>query len=160
MTMSNREYSALVDAGAFPDSVEVPIDPPFINENGAILNLLTERFTHAAILTSRPGAVRANHYHKTDWHYAYVIDGEVEYFHRPVGSGDAPTRERFPRGTMFFSPPLVEHAMFFPVPTTIITFARNARSEHDTHEQDLVRVKLIEAVWSPCEGRFFATIVA
>jgi hypothetical protein len=44
---------------------------------------------------------------------------------------------------MFFTPPLVEHAMFFPEPTTFITFAKNVR-DHEHHEDDVVRVKLVE----------------
>lgn len=142
--LSNREFSALVDRGDFPDQVEVPLDAPFINENGIIQNLLLERFTSAAIITSVAGAVRANHYHKTDWHYAYVVSGAIDYFWRAVGSKEQPTKRRFGPQTMFFTPPMVEHAMFFPEPTAFITFARNVRdTEH--HEADLVRVKLIEA---------------
>jgi hypothetical protein len=144
MPLSNREFSALVDSGRFPEQVAVPLDAPFVNDNGTIQNLLLERFTSAALITSVKGAVRANHYHKTDWHYSYVVSGAVEYFVRPVGSRDRPSQTRFPAGSMFFTPPLVEHAMFFPEPTTFITFAKNVR-DHAHHEEDVVRVKLVEA---------------
>lgn len=143
MPLSNREFSALVDGGRFPEQIGVPLDTPFVNENGTIQNLLLERFTSAALITSVKGSVRANHYHKTDWHYSYVVSGAVEYFVRPVGSRDRPSQTRFPAGTMFFTPPLVEHAMFFPEPTTFITFAKNVR-DHEHHEDDVVRVKLVE----------------
>lgn len=142
--LSNRDFSALVEAGKYPEQVGVPLDEPFVNENGVIQNLLLERFTSAAIITSVAGAVRANHYHKTDWHYSYVVSGAVDYYERCVGSRETPKCERFPGGTMFFTPPLVEHAMFFPQTTTFITFAKNIR-DHEHHEDDVVRVKLIEA---------------
>lgn len=142
--LSNREFSALVEAGKYPEQVAVPLDEPFVNANGVIQNLLLERFTSAAIITSVAGAMRANHYHKTDWHYSFVVSGAVDYYERPVGSRGRPTCERFAAGTMFFTPPLVEHAMFFPEPTTFLTFAKNIR-DHEHHEEDVVRIKLVEA---------------
>lgn len=147
--MNNREYTALVDAGHFPSDPAVPIDEPFVNGNGAIINLLTEKFTHSAILTTAAGSIRANHYHKTDWHYSYVISGEVEYCWREVGARTSPNVKVFKQGAMFFTPPMLEHAMVFRKDTVIITFARNARSEHQTHEDDLVRVELVKKLWNP-----------
>lgn len=142
--LSNREYSAAVDRGEFPDQVAVPLDEPFVNDNGVIQNLLLERFTSAAIITSRAGAVRANHWHKTDWHYAYVVSGSIWYYWRPVGSTQPPERRDFAQGEMFFTPPNLEHAMFFPEETAFVTFAKNVRdTEH--HEADLVRVPIIAA---------------
>ena len=44
----------------------------------------------AVMISSNAGSPRANHYHKTDWHYCYVVSGEIEYLHRPTGSDDAP----------------------------------------------------------------------
>ena len=146
--VSNREYSGLVDGGKFPEQVDVPLDAPFVNENGKIQNLLLERFTSAAIITSVAGAVRANHYHKTDWHYSYVVTGAVQYYWRAVGSSEPPKSQTFPAGTMFFTPPMVEHAMFFPEATSFITFAKNVR-DHEHHESDVVRVKLIQAKPDP-----------
>lgn len=140
--LTNREYSALVDAGKYPEEVHVLLDEPFVNQNGVIQNLLLERFTSAAIIASVRGSVRANHYHRNDFHYSYVVSGSVEYYHRPVGSKEIPKHERFPAGTMFFSPPMVEHAMFFPEATTFITFAKLIR-DHEHHEEDVRRVQLI-----------------
>jgi hypothetical protein len=141
--LSNREFSALVDKGTYPEQVAVPLDQPFVNENGEISNLLLERFTSCAVIRSNRGAVRANHYHKTDWHYSYVHTGVVWYYWRPVGSKVPPQHQRFPAGTMFFTPPLVEHAMFFPEETTFFTFAKNIRDQ-EHHESDVVRVALID----------------
>ena len=146
--VSNREYSRLVDAGNYPEQIDVPLDAPFVNDNGKIQNLLLERFTSAAIITSVAGAVRANHYHKTDWHYSYVVAGAVQYYWRAVGSHESPKSQLFPAGTMFFTPPMVEHAMFFPEASSFITFAKNVR-DHEHHESDVVRVKLIEAKPDP-----------
>ena len=141
--LSNREFSALVDQAKFPEQVAVPLDAPFVNVNGEIQNLLLERFTSVALIRSVAGAVRANHYHKTDWHYSYVLSGCVWYYWRQAGSGDQPRHENFAAGTMFFTPPMVEHAMVFPEETSFLTFARNIR-DNEHHEADLVRVPLVE----------------
>ena len=149
--LTNRQYSAQVDAGSFPEAVAVPLDQPFVNENGEIQNLLLERFTSVALIKSRPGAVRANHWHKTDWHYAYVLKGCIWYYWRPVSSRSMPRHEKFPAGSMFFTPPNVEHAMFFPEETDFITMAKNIR-DHEHHEEDVVRVRLIEVKPDPAAG--------
>jgi quercetin dioxygenase-like cupin family protein len=141
--LSNREFSALVDQGKYPEQVAVPLDAPFVNANGEIQNLVLERFTSAALITSVAGAVRANHYHKTDWHYSYVVSGSVWYYWRPTGSKGKPQHQVFPAGTMFFTPPNVEHAMVFPEATAFLTFAKNVR-DHEHHEADVVRVNLVE----------------
>lgn len=146
--LSNREFSALVDQEKYPDQVAVPLDAPFVNANGEIQNLVLERFTSAALIRSVAGAVRANHWHKTDWHYSYVVTGEVWYYWRPVGSTAQPQHQVFPAGTMFFTPPNVEHAMVFPEATDFLTFAKNVR-DHEHHEADLVRVPLVEVKRDP-----------
>jgi dTDP-4-dehydrorhamnose 3,5-epimerase-like enzyme len=140
--LSNREFSALVDQGHYPEQVAVPLDEPFANQNGEIFNLLLERFTSVGLIRSVAGAVRANHFHKTDWHYTWVQTGSVWYYWRPLGSKERPKHQLFPAGTMFFTPPLVEHAMFFPDPSVILTFAKNIRDQ-EHHESDVVRVGLI-----------------
>lgn len=149
--MTNREYTALVDKGQFPEDPYVPLDEPFVNTNGAIQNLLLERFTSAAVIRSRAGAIRANHYHKTDWHYAYVVSGAIRYYWRPVGSKEQPKSKVFTAGQMFFSPPLVEHAMAFLDDTVFLTFAKNIRDTAH-HEEDVVRVPLITVEWKGVKG--------
>lgn len=142
--LKNRDYTALVEAGLYPEEPEVHIDPPFENKNGEIRNLLLENFRSVALIDSVKGALRANHYHKTDWHYAYVLHGEVAYYWRPLKSEEKPHRKIFKAGQMFFTPPLVEHAMLFLVETQILTFAKNVRDEAH-HEEDVVRVPLIQS---------------
>lgn len=141
--LNNREYTALVETGLYPEEPEVATDPPFENANGEIQNLLLENFRSVALISSVEGAVRANHYHKTDWHYTYVISGAVAYFWRPAKSGEKPRLRIFRAGKMFFTPPLVEHAMLFLSESEVMTFAKNIR-DTSHHEEDVVRVPLIQ----------------
>lgn len=140
--MNNLQYTQAVEAGFYPSDPAVPIVPAFEDARGVITNLLLSPITSVAHIVSRAGTVRANHLHRTDWHYAFVGRGKVYYFEREPGSKEIPTPRIFLPGDMFFTPPQREHAMYFPVETSIMTFAKNIRS-HENHEADLVRVSFI-----------------
>lgn len=138
----NQKYTALVEDMIRPQSPTVPLDDSFEDSRGIIRNLLLTPITSVAEIVSKKGSVRANHYHKTDWHYAYVAKGEVLYFERPIGSIEIPEPIRYAPGKMFYTPPNVEHAMLFAEDSVIFTFAKNVRS-HANHESDLVRVGFV-----------------
>ena len=138
----NQQYTDSVGTDSYPDDRGVPLDDFFIDSRGEIKNLLLSSFTSVARIESKLGTVRANHYHLTDWHYAYVERGAVLYFERAIGEKNIPTPIKYAEGAMFFTPPMVEHAMVFPTDTVIYTFAKNKRS-HEEHEADLKRVDFI-----------------
>ena len=39
----------------------------------------------ASIIFTKKNQWRANHYHKKDWHFIYVIKGSFEYYFRKTG---------------------------------------------------------------------------
>ena len=122
----------------------IDLESPYEDERGTIQPLVDEALGSAAIVFSKEGAVRANHFHKTDAHYVYIISGEIEYYHRPTGSNAGPEKEIYRAGQMFFSPPRVDHAMYFPKDTVFIVLSRNPR-DHESYESDVVRIpNLIE----------------
>jgi quercetin dioxygenase-like cupin family protein len=138
----NQKYANSVDTGTYPTDVTVPLDDSFVDQRGEILNILLSPITSIARITSKKGSVRANHFHKTDWHYAFVESGKVLYFEREIGSQSVPEPLVFVPGQMFFTKPNIEHAMLFVEDSTIYTFAKNIRS-HDNHESDLIRVSFV-----------------
>lgn len=143
--MNNLKYTGFVNDGKFAKlggRIEVPLDNIFENHNGTINNLVFGSMSSAAIIRSFKGTVRANHYHNTDWHYAYVISGAILYFERKIGSLDIPNPHTFGPGEMFFTQPKVEHSMVFLEDTEFLTLAKNVRS-HENHEADLTRVEFI-----------------
>jgi len=141
-SIDHEAYTAAVDSGIWPNERFVPLPQPFINDSGVIQNLILRPVTSVAVITSKADTIRANHYHKTDMHYAYIISGRITYFERKIGDIEIPKPQIFLAGQMFFTPPMMEHAMYFPIETTFITMARNVRS-HESHESDLVRVSFI-----------------
>ena len=62
----------------------MPIDkihpePAFSDRRGDIMNLLAVPIQHVALITSKPGAVRGNHVHKSDSHFTYMLSGRCTY---------------------------------------------------------------------------------
>jgi dTDP-4-dehydrorhamnose 3,5-epimerase-like enzyme len=142
--MDNQTYTEKVDRGEWPSDPSLPLDPPYEDARGRIQNLVLKPVTSTAVIASRPGTVRANHYHKTDWHYSYVVSGRVLYFERDVGDSTIPEPKSYGPGVMFFTPPMREHCMVFPEETVFFTMAKNVRS-HESHESDVVRVDFVSA---------------
>ncbi|HEX9780128.1 MAG TPA: hypothetical protein VGB20_02840 [bacterium] len=123
------------------DEPLVPLRPPFVDERGEILNLIEAVFASAVVIRSVAGAVRAQHYHKTDYHYCWLQEGEMHYFQRPVGETGPAQRWRISAGQVFFTPPMHEHAMVFTKDSVMLVFARNSR-QMERYEEDTVRVRI------------------
>jgi quercetin dioxygenase-like cupin family protein len=124
------------------DDIRIPLPSPFLDERGCLQNLLDTPINSVIYVTSTPGSIRANHYHQDDWHYAYLVSGEMIYYHRAVGATEQPEEVRVKPGDMIFTPPMVEHAMKFLVDSTFIAFGGRPRDQ-ESYEADLVRVTLI-----------------
>jgi quercetin dioxygenase-like cupin family protein len=124
---------------SWPKGVKVALAKPFEDDRGAIQPLVDVTMESCVLITSKSGSVRANHFHKTDWHYCYVLSGEIDYYHRPTGTEDKPEKVTIRAGELFWTPPMVDHAMVFPQETVFLTFGRNSR-EQAVYEADVVRI--------------------
>ncbi len=122
-----------------PTSVIVPLRPAFIDERGTIQNLVDAPFTSVAVISCAKGSVRANHFHKTDYHYCWLASGEMDYYHRPAGSKTKAACERIKAGQLFYTPPMTEHTMHFLQDSVFFAFSRNNR-ETENYEADIVRI--------------------
>lgn len=134
--------SSNIDEFTFPENVIIDLEKPFVDDRGEIIPLVDVIMKSCVLITSKKGTIRANHYHKTDWHFCYVLKGSVEYYHRPVGDTIQPKKVIVKQGQLFFTPPLVEHAMIFREDTVFLTLGGNSRKQ-ESYESDLVRVNLI-----------------
>ena len=122
-----------------PKQVKINLERPFLDDRGAIQPLVDVRMESCVLISSKKGSVRANHYHRTDWHYCYVLSGTIDYYHRPTGSQDNPEKVTIRTGELFFTGPLVDHAMVFAEDTVFLTFGRNSRAQ-EVYEADVVRI--------------------
>lgn len=93
-----------------------------------------------SVLESLAGTSRARHYHREDAHWLYIVRGEVDYYERPIGSKETPPAQHFYEGEMFYTPPMVEHALYFPRDTILVSMSDRSRT-HEEHEKDVVRVE-------------------
>jgi quercetin dioxygenase-like cupin family protein len=137
--MSNMKQS---EDKRFVNDPIVPVEKEFADARGTILPLADEDMKSAVLITSKRGSIRANHYHKTDWHYCYVFSGSIDYYFRPVGDQQPPRHVKIKTGQNFFTPPMVEHAMCFPEDTVFVCLGRNSRDQK-AYEADLVRVNVV-----------------
>lgn len=123
----------------------IHLKEPYKDERGIIQSLISfdnPKIGSAVWIESKQGAVRANHYHKTDWHYCYVVTGSIEYYHRMAESEMTPEKIVIKAGQVFYTPPMVEHAMVFPEDTIFLTLSGGTRTQED-YEKDLVRIKIV-----------------
>lgn len=139
--MNNKEYTGQVAAGNFPNEIIVPLDPPFEDARGKIQNLVLSPITSTAIITSKAGSVRSNHYHNANWHYLYIVSGSMEYYERDVdASGENIKPIIVKAGEMVFTAPHKVHKTFFLENTIMMSFGAGTK-DHEHHEEDLVRVE-------------------
>lgn len=143
------------EKAGWPAHGVVKLEKPFVDGRGKIQPLVDEMMRSAVMIESKAGSLRANHYHKTDWHYCYVISGTIEYLHRPTGSDAEPEVLMVNEGEMVFTPPMFDHGMKFPVDTVFLTLSRNPRDQA-TYEADVVRVDFVPTdglkSWTPEDG--------
>lgn len=142
MSEMNLQPPSDEERATWPDDVVVKLEDAFADARGEILPLVDLPMKSCVLITSKKGTVRANHYHKTDWHFCYVLDGAIEYHHRPHGDQGAGEIVKLKKGDMFFTPPMVDHAMVFVEDTTFLTLGRNSRAQ-EVYEADIERIDYV-----------------
>ena len=96
----------------------------FEDKRGYLLKILDKGFSSSIEIFSKKGTIRANHYHKKDWHYCYVLKGKIAYYHRRHGIKTKPKKIIINEGELFFTPPMVDHAMKFLSYTEFLALGR------------------------------------
>ena len=133
---------------SWPTGPIVSLPTPFEDARGAIQTLVDGGIQSVQIITSKATTVRANHYHKSDSHFMYMLKGSMKYFHRPAGDKSPPTWLLVKEGQMVFTPPLVEHAVEFLEDSVFINITGKPRDQR-TYEDGLVRVELYKPKSNP-----------
>lgn len=116
--------------------VEVP--QSFQDFRGRILNIADGKLGDVALITSTPGSIRANHYHKEDWHLTYVVSGAMKYFWKDNLDDFKKHEVLVSSGQLIFTPTMVPHMMQFSENSTFIAISKLSRQqlmyEHDTEK--------------------------
>ena len=106
---------------------------------GIIQPLCDLNMKSASLIVSKANTWRANHYHKNDWHFIYVLKGSFEYYFKKTNSDEKIKKKIVKKGELLFTGPVVDHAMFYTEETEIIVLSKNPRDQK-TYEKDTVRI--------------------
>ncbi len=108
---------------------------------GEILSIVDDKISNVSIITCNEGSLRSNHYHLKDFHYMYVLEGEIDYFYQSLGSKKV-NYIKVKKGENIFTPPNEIHATYFPKKTKLIVSSLHPRDQ-ETYENDTVRVDFV-----------------
>ena len=118
----------------------ITVKPSFVDNRGVITNILEEPTNSVVLITCKKGAIRANHYHKEDSHWSYLVSGKMEYYEkRPSGQLEMATIEA---GQMVYSAPGVPHAMKFLEASVFFALTTRKRSR-GRYDEDTIKCEII-----------------
>jgi len=121
------------------------IAPEFVDGRGEIFKLLDDGKTiikSVLLITCTKGAIRANHYHKKDTHWVYLLSGSMEYTEAAIDGKGYKESVIVKKGDLVFTPSNVAHAMRFLEESVFLTLSTESRHQ-DAYENDTIRVKVI-----------------
>ena len=131
--------------GEYLPSRLVRLEPAFADNRGGIQPLVNIPTHNVSLIDSKRGTVRSNHYHKTDWHYIYVISGALDYYYRTHGTGEPIRQFEAKAGDMIWTPPMEDHTTVFREDTLILALSLLPRDQK-AYESDVERIVLVDPV--------------
>ena len=114
------------------------------DERGTIVDLFyNENIHHVARVTSEPGVIRGNHYHKETTQHMLMTQGSLEYWYKPVGSTEPSKMVIATVGDLISTGPNEIHALKIGEEgNQFIVFSEGVRGGKD-YESDTYRVENI-----------------
>src|SRR5262249_2248890 len=114
------------------------VKPSFSDERGQIIDILKKSVVeYATIITSRKGAVRANHYHKETFQYVYLISARLRVV--AAMQGEQVSEVVLETGDLIVNVPLERHAFEALEDSTMLVLTRGPRGGDD-YESDTFRL--------------------
>ena len=119
------------------------IDAAFSDWRGEIYNLFEGRLGHVALITSKKGSVRANHYHKEDHQYIYLVSGAYKSYSCDIQNPNKKQVLEVKPGDIVETPPLIAHAQKFTEDSVFLAFSTREREE-GKYEDDTIAFSVTE----------------
>ena len=119
------------------DLIELPENHS--DERGFIQPLCDLEMKSASLLYSKKNTWRANHYHKLDWHFIYVLEGGFDYYYRKTNSNEKIKKKTVKKNQLLYTGPLIDHAMLYTEETKLLVVSKNPRDQK-TYEEDTIRI--------------------
>ena len=116
------------------------------DNRGEIVDIFYKKnINHVAVINSKAGAERGNHYHKNTVQHILVTKGSLEYWYKPLDSKSLPKFEILEEGDFVTSLPLEIHAFKIIKDNQFIVFTEGQRGgkdyESDTYKVDSIIIK-------------------
>ncbi len=122
------------------------LKPCFSDHRGSITDIFVKSpKDHCAIITTAPGHIRANHYHKFTTQYTFLVHGKMLMASVEVSKNGGYDQEAveiitIPTNTLVVHPPYKAHAFKAVEESTILAFACGIRGG-DQYESDVFRLE-------------------
>ena len=113
------------------------------DDRGSIISIVDSEISYVSLITCNANSIRSNHYHLSDFHYMFVLEGEIDYFYKDINN-DEIKYLKIKKGENIFTPPMEIHATYFPIKTQLIVSSKNPRDQ-ETYEKDTVRVDFVNS---------------
>jgi len=121
--------SSLFSEENFANYPKVLIPQIFNDDRGSIKNLADGRLGDVAIISSHKSSIRANHVHENDWHFSYLISGQMRYFWKDLNKEVQSLIVN--EGEMVYTPPKIPHKMQFLQDSVFIAISELCRSQNN-----------------------------
>jgi len=121
--------SSLFSEENFMNYPKVLIPQIFNDDRGSIKNLADGRLGDVAIISSQKSSIRANHVHENDWHFSYLISGQMRYFWKDSNMQVQSLIVK--AGEMVYTPPKIPHKMQFLEDSVFIAISELSRSQNN-----------------------------
>lgn len=110
------------------------------DKRGSISDIFyKENINHVAIIKSKKGAKRGDHYHKKTTQYMYITKGSLEYWYKKFNSKGKSKKKILRTGDLIKTPPLEMHALKIISNNEFIVFTVGKRGGKD-YESDTFRI--------------------
>ena len=111
----------------------------FKDRRGSITDIFyKENINHVAIIKSKRGVTRGDHYHKKTTQYMYITKGKLEYWYKKYVSKQKPKMKLLNAGDLVKTPPFEMHALKIITDNEFIVFTIGKRGGKD-YESDTFR---------------------
>ena len=111
----------------------------FKDKRGTITDIFyKEKINHVAIIKSKKGARRGDHYHKKTTQFMYITKGKLEYWYKKLNSKSKAKMKILKPGDLVKTPPLEMHALKMLSSNEFIVFTVGKRGGKD-YESDTYR---------------------
>jgi len=117
------------------------LKPAYRDRRGVITDLLNEKVNHVGLITTKKGAVRANHYHKLSTQYGYILSGKMEVSTAKFNKISVVKKVILNPGELITIPPFTVHKFKAIKDSAMIDIISESRAG-TKYESDVIRVEL------------------